>query len=56
MSLVQEQTPGQENMSLQLQASPIDQPRRSLVDSENMADLTAEIEQSNNFKKKIQIV
>lgn len=46
MSLVHEQTLAEQNMSLQIHTSPIDQPRRSLVDLEIMADITAELEQS----------
>ena len=46
MSLVHEQFVGDENMSLQSQTSPIDQPRISLVDPEIIADITAELEQS----------
>lgn len=43
---------GEQNISLHLQSSLIEQPRLSLISNQNVADITDEIEQSKNLLKK----
>lgn len=51
MSYVQEQIHGEQNMSLILSLSPVDDPRSSFVNTENVADITDDIEQSKILGK-----